>query len=425
MAVTETREIHQANWLERMGSSFKGVVTGLVLIVLSAGLLFWNEGRAVKTARSLDEGAGAAVSADKDKVDSANEGKLVHVMGRADTKDELSDAQFGLSATAIKLSREVEVFQWVEHKDVRQEKQGDKVIEKTTYTYKKEWCSKPVDSSAFKEAGHENPAMVLPFSDQDQYAQTVMLGAYKLSESNVKRIHGTKPFAFPEGYKPPEALVGASFVNGVIYVPAARTTTTTTATAAAPATGGSPLLAAARAQATAAVTNAVNAALRDVATAPQVGDLRVKFTMIEPHDISICEKQVGNSFTPWTASNGRKISLQQDGLAEAAAMFEDAQKSNTMLTWILRLVGFFLMFSGFKGIFGPLATLVDVIPVIRSIVSGGVSFVSFLLALAGSTITAGIAWIVYRPVVGIALLVVAGACVALVIMKKGKAAPAK
>ena len=76
-------------------------------------------------------------------------------------------------------------------------------------------------------------------------------------------------------------------------------------------------------------------------------------------------------------------------------------------------------------VFGPISTLVDVIPLLRNIVDIGVGLVSFLLSAAGSLITAGIAWIVYRPVVGISLIAVAVGCIVLLILKKGKAAQAK
>ena len=39
-------------WTSRIGESIKGVLFGLVLIVLSCIGLFWNEGRAVQTVRS-------------------------------------------------------------------------------------------------------------------------------------------------------------------------------------------------------------------------------------------------------------------------------------------------------------------------------------------------------------------------------------
>ena len=420
MAVVETREVHEAGWLERMGSSIKGVVTGVVFIAAAGALLFWNEGRAVKTARRLAEGAGAVVRVPSDKVDAANEGKLVHVSGRAETKETLADPQFGVSATAIKLTRSVEIYQWVEEKDVKREKQGDKTIEKTTYTYKKAWCASPIDSSKFKEAGHENPQTTAAFSDQTLYAKDVTLGAFKLSDTNIKGIGGAKPFAFPQDFKLPEALKGASFVNGVIYVPGAPAAATTSQEATAK--GVSPLAAAAQA-AGQAVANAVTP--RDVAAAPQVGDLRVTFKFVEPHNISLCQMQKGNSFAPWPASDGKTISLQREGLMEAAEMFADAQSANSKLTWFLRVLGFILMFAGFKMVFGPLSTLVDVIPILRNIVGIGLGLVSFLLALAGTLLTAGIAWIVYRPVLGITLIAVAVGCIVLVFLKKAKAVPAK
>ncbi len=417
MAVEETREIVNPNWLSRMGSSFKGILAGVGLVIGAGALLFWNEGRAVKTARRLAEGAGAVVSVTADRVDAANEGRLVHVNGKAETKETLCDQQFGVSATAMRLERKVEIYQWVEHKDVRHEKQGDKTIEKTTYTYKLAWCPKPVDSSGFREAGHENPPMAMPFSDQDLVTKQATLGAFKLSESNVRRMGEAKAFPFAPDFKPPEALKGAKYVNGFIYVPvekpAAAVAKPTVASA------GSPLAAAAQA-ATQAVTNAVAAALRDVASAPQVGDLRVSFKIVEPHEISLCQKQTGETFAPWTASDGKPISLQRDGLADAAAMFADAQSANTKLTWFLRFIGFLGMFVGFKLVFGPIATLVDVVPLLRNIVAVGVGFVSFLLALGGTLLTAGIAWVYYRPVLGIGLIVVAVGCIVLVFMKKGK-----
>ena len=422
MAVTEIREVHDPKWTERLGSSFSGVLKGLGMVIGAGVLIFWNEGRAVKTARSLDEGAGAVISVPSDKVDAANEGKLVHVSGRADTKDTLADPIFGISTVALRLNRKVEIFQWVEHKETHREKQCDKTIEKTTYTYSKEWCDKPVDSQGFKEAGHGNPAVVMPFTDEEKNAQNVTLGAFRLSEANVKRMHGWKAFPFAQDFKVPEALKGASLVNGVIYVPGARVATTTTTTTTA--TGGSPLAAAAKA-ATAAVTNAVNNALSATAAEPQLGDFRVTFKVVEPHDISLCYKQKGDTFVPWTASNGRHIDLQSAGLVEAETMFVNAKASNATLTWVLRFFGFFIMFGGFKMVFAPFVTLVDVIPVISGIVSVGLGLVSFLLALAGSLLTAGIAWIFYRPVLGITLVAVAVACVVLVIMKRGKAAPAK
>ena len=47
------------------------IVVGLLFAALSVGLLFWNEGRAVRRAKTLEEGQGAVVSVGADKVEAA------------------------------------------------------------------------------------------------------------------------------------------------------------------------------------------------------------------------------------------------------------------------------------------------------------------------------------------------------------------
>ena len=78
-----------------------------------------------------------------------------------------------------------------------------------------------------------------------------------------------------------------------------------------------------------------------------------------------------------------------------------------MLTWILRLVGFLLMVLGLNMIFKPLAVIADVLPILGSIVGAGTGIIACLLAAILSLLTIAIAWIVYRPLLGIILLAVA------------------
>lgn len=35
------------SWFSRLGSAFRGVATGIVIILTALGFLFWNEGRTV------------------------------------------------------------------------------------------------------------------------------------------------------------------------------------------------------------------------------------------------------------------------------------------------------------------------------------------------------------------------------------------
>ena len=426
MAVTEERIVDNPSWIQRLGSSFRGVLIGLALFVAGFPILFWNEGRAVDTAKRLKEGAGAVVDVPADKIDAANEGKLVHVSGKADTQDVLSDDVFGVSATALRLKRTVEVYQTVEHSETKRIKEGDKTREVTTYSYSNEWCSKPVDSSQYHDAAKRaaNPPAAMPYGDVDKLAANVSLGAFKLSDAHVKRIGGKVPFQFPADFKVPQTVPNGQFQNGTFYVPYTASATAVTP-AAQQTSSGSPLLAAAQ-TASAAAANAVVSAVvgRSVAVSPTPGDVRVMFSVVLPHDVTVVEQQTNGTLAPWAASDGETLSFVRDGIVPAAKIFADAQSANSKITWLLRLAGLLVMYFGLKMVLGPIDTLVDVIPILNGIVAMGTSLAAGLVSGACALLTIGIAWIYYRPLVGIPLVVGGVALLVMVFLRKKKPAAA-
>ena len=379
MAVTEIREVHEANWLERMGSACSGALKGLALVVGAGVLIFFNEGRAVKTARSLDEGAGAVVSVPSDKVDPANEGKVVHVSGRADTKDELSDPVFGISTVSLRLNRKVEIYQWVEHSETTEKKNlGGSVTKTTTYSYSLEWCDDAVSSAGFKKSGHENPPGGMEFKSETWQAEGVTFGAFRLNERQIEHIGDDRAYVLPESFTSRVARVQVA--GNVIYVPERATR-----------------------------ANALNT--RDVQGQTRPGDMRVTYRIVRPHNVSIVAKQRGDSFVAFTSKKGGgyKVDLLQDGVVDCDEMFEHARTGNAVLTWFLRVLGFFLMCAGLKKFLKPLSTLGDVLPLLGDLLEVGVGLVSGVIAFVCALVTCAIAWVFYRPVLGVTLLVLAGA----------------
>jgi hypothetical protein len=85
-------------WFGRIGESIKGILFGMLLIVISFPVLFMNEGRTVKTRKTLDEGAKSVLSVSSDTVSPANEGKIVHLTGKTAADGALTDPEFGVSA---------------------------------------------------------------------------------------------------------------------------------------------------------------------------------------------------------------------------------------------------------------------------------------------------------------------------------------
>lgn len=391
MAVTE---VQTESYFSRLGNSFKGIGGGLLLFLIAFPLLFWNEGRAVKRAKALETGAGAVVSVQADKVDPANEGKLVHVTAKADTKDVLTDPLFKISSTAIRLERRVEMYQWKQNESSKTEKQLGGGTKKTTvYTYEKVWSDKPVNSAYFKEAGHENPGF--PFESEKLRANHVTLGDFLLNDSLVDRLGDSRKLPVPADYKLPATLSGKS---DAAYVHVSRKSS-----------------APSQVSQEQPADNAGDAAL----TEPAIGDLRISWYAVVPHEVSIVARQTGKTFSAYPVGS-ESILLIADSVQSAEAMFQSAQSANSAMTWFLRIAGLVMMYVGLSCVLRPLSVLMDVIPFLGDLIGAGISLISFLIALPCTLVTIAVAWIYYRPLLGIGLLVVAAALIVFLFRKKAE-----
>ena len=372
-----------ASYGKRLGDSLKGIFFGLLVFLAGFPLLFWNEGRNAIRANALKEAEAAMVEAEYGSLDASLDGKVVHVSGMATTDDVLADDILPVAANAISLSREVEMYQWLENAKSETKKNiGGSTDTVTTYSYDKDWVSHPVDSAGFHEEGHANPTE-MPLPDREVYASHVAFGARRLSESLIDCIGRAEP-------------LGAA---------AALTTTNADAVAAALPGYRGRLLANGFYFSASGATNP--------AAQPTIGDVRVTFQVVRPHVVSVVAKQSGDTFVPYIARNKGKVQLLEDGERGGEEMFATAKSANKMIAWILRLVGFLLMFGGMKAVLRPLAVAGDVLPFLGKIIGLGTGFVAFLVALPCALVTIAVAWLFYRPVLGIALLVAAAAVVVL------------
>ena len=382
MVVTE---VTSQSWGGRIKESIKGFIIGLGLFVAAFPVLWMNEGRAVRTEKSLKEGQGAVISVPSEAVNAANEHKLVHMSGKATTTETLSDPDFLVAQNAIKLRRKVEMYQWEEKKKEEERKKLGGGSEKvTTYSYVKSWSAEPINSADFKESGHDNPAS-MPFQSGDQTAGKVTLGAFTLSSPLVGRMDDYQKVAVDDKNLAalPKALRSKlKIADGAFY------------------RGANP-------------------------SAPEIGDTRVTFSAVSPADVSVVALQAGNTFEAYHAQAGVDIEMLRRGIVGAQQMFEMALKENTILTWILRAVGWFMMFLGLALFFRPLSVLGDVVPMFGSLLAFGTGLFAFAISAVLSVGTIGVAWIVYRPVLGIALLAVAIGLLAWLAVSGKKRATAK
>src|SRR5271170_2415269 len=358
------------SWGSRLIESIKGILIGFVMFIAAFPVLFWNEGRAVQTAKSLGEGASEVVSVASDSVETTNEGKLVYVTGDASTTDTLSDPKFGVTVSSLRLERVAEMYQWKESETSHsQKKLGGGETTVTNYKYEKVWSPKLINSGSFKQAsGHENP-QTIPVKNETWTAKSVTLGGFTLPDALIDKMDKTENYTADEkavSNAAPDVQNRFKLRKGGYYL------------------GENPATAA-------------------------IGDARVTFKVVRPAAVSIVARQVANTFEAYQAKAGGSILLLTYGTVSPDAMLKTAEKANKNLTWVFRAAGFLLMFIGLFLIFNPMAVVADVVPIFGSLLRVGVAAFVGLVASALSLVTISVAWLTYRPLLGLALLVLAAA----------------
>ncbi len=370
------------SWGQRIKGSVGSIVIGFFLLIASFILLFWNEGRAVTRYKALKEGANDVVSVFPERVVPTYEGQLVCLSGLATTKEVLEDSVFQVKINGLKLSRTVEMYQWLETVHVRKEK-GHRIVNgEKIYSYTLDWREGHVNSSGFHEkTGHENPP--LAYQEFSWYASDVNIGAFQLNRNQIERI--TKSENVKD--RPPAEQLRKTFPN--------------------------------------IIETENGYYIGNSLSAPQLGDLRISFKYVPQTEVSVVAQQIGNSFRSYqTESVEESIDLLEHGLISAKLMFKHAQNINTYLTWGLRVLGFGMIFLGLTLMMNFLVVLADIVPAFGSIVGLGVGLIAFVLTLVLSLTTVGIAWFYYRPILSISLFATATvALVSLKFMKTKKMAP--
>lgn len=345
----------------RLAQSLKAAIFGAILFIAAFPILWNNEGNYIHTAKGLDEGKNAVVVLDAPKVKSENSNKLVYVTGPAETKEILKDPIFGISSQSLLLNRKVEMYQWTEEKDQEtREHIGGSEETVTTYRYKKEWSTKTISSGEFKEpAGHENPG-AMPYTGAQIVAQDAMVGEFTLSGSLIRKIGGATPVAVTDFQ--PASIPNSKIVGEHVYV-------------------------------------------GNDSAAPAVGDVRVSFSAINPGVVSLVAQQNGSTFSPYATKFGTTVELISAGTKSADTLFANAKEENRIMAWIIRGVGFVLMWFGLMLMLGTFSMILAFLPFLKNLAGFFVGAATLGVALVLSLMTISIAWLFYRPVISLLLLV--------------------
>lgn len=353
-------------FFSKIGSSFASIPLGIVIVIFGCMVLWNNEKKNVINIKDVKELRGQVVDVSSSEVDSKNEGKLVATTGKLDYNNStITDTDFNISFKTPVINREVEIYQWIETSETKDDE--------TTYTYKKEWKSEIVDSDDFNtKNGHVNPteSEIKYFGERFTTDEDLKVGAFTLDDGFKAILSSDKSVNIPEGATIPE---GYTIYNDRY------------------------------------ITNAEDM------NSPEVGNIRIHYTINDSKDVSVLGKQVGSTITSYTSKNNKTYKELYNGTKNSADMINTIESGNKMSKWIFRVLGAILVCLGMSMVLSPLTTLIGYIPFLGKIVNGAIGAVSSFVGIAISLIVIGIAWLVFRPIIGIILLVVS---VGLVILAK-------
>ncbi|KAM9813740.1 transmembrane protein 43 [Neosynchiropus ocellatus] len=357
-------------FLERLSETAVGTVVGIILCFVSCYLLFTNEGQSVKTANSLREGLAAVVSLEKPlSIDEMNNNRLVHLSAHLQTSQPLHDPNYNVVVHAVKLRRQVEMYQWVEHQESKDIVENGETKTETTYSYNTEWKSELVNSRHFdKEIGHENPS-AMAVESATVVAPEVKVGPFTLSKGLVEQIDDFHTLSL----KDLSALNLDSFLtihDDYFYH-------------------------------------------TENPRRPEVGDVRVSFSFAglsgdtsylgPAQTVSVVARQRGGQLIPYKTRSGNTLEILYEEDLSAEELFERELQHNSRKTWGLRLLGWGLMFLGIQLAMRIIYVLVDWIPILRELVSVGLTIFSLCISSSLSLLIIGFSWLFYRPLVAVGL----------------------
>ncbi|XP_040889535.1 transmembrane protein 43 [Toxotes jaculatrix] len=357
-------------FLERLSETAGGTVFGIGLFFLSIYVLFTNEGRALQTASSLDEGLSQVVSLGPYvSLDLQNNNRLVHLTAQLHTSQPLHDPNYRVVVQAVKLKREVEMYQWVEYQESRDYQENGETKTETTYSYNTEWKSELVNSRNFdKEIGHQNPS-AMAVESVTVVAPEVRVGPFILSKGLVEQINNFQTLSlrdFSVLNVDPFLTIHDDYFYHTQYP-----------------------------------------------RKPEVGDVRVRFSYAglsgetsrlgPAQTVSIVAMQRGDQLMPFKTKSGDTLEILYLEELSAEEVFAREHQYNSMKTWGLRAAGWVLMFLSIQLTMRIIYTLVDWVPILRDLVSVGLKIFALCVSCSLSLLTIAVGWLFYRPLVAVAL----------------------
>lgn len=341
-----------------------GILVGIIFILAGIFLLWFNEGRTVKTKAAIMEAEDEYIDVSSETIDKNNDGKLIATNGKLEVSyDGATDTTFDIHVAKPKLKRTVEMYQW---KETCEDNNGNEVCR-----YSMVWDDEIINSNAFEDATHNNPSS-MPYSSETFTADGSKIGGFSLDRELLNQLSADKKINLKDTAK--TTNMGLT-TDGTYY------------------------------------TNVQN-------ETPKVGDIRISFSYNDATNVSVLAVQNNNGFSKFTSKEGYSIYELEEGTLTGKQILQKLSDENNMTKWIFRLMGTLFIMGGFAAIISPLQRLANFIPFFGTVFGWVTGFATFILGLALSLIVIALAWLRYRPVLSIGLLI--GVLIVIILTKKLK-----
>ncbi len=341
---TDTRE---TGFVRNIIGSIKEVAIGLVLLLASFVLLWWNEGRI-----DMTKVAGTSRAVNAETVDPAADGTFISVTGELKSAKAIGDPWFLEYGPYIALYRKVEMYSWVERKpgEAQKKTEGGQDAE-TTDSYDKEWCDDPPKSSLFQyPEGHENPAPSV--KDQSFFVREASVGAYRC---NPQSLRLPLPSPVPITRKAFIPSVNARLDGDYIFVG------------------------------------------KGTLRAPDIGNLRISYTGVKSGTtVTLFGKLNGDAVEPYFYKGKRRFFRAIAAPREAA--IAQMASEHRVSKGLPRIAGFLMMWVGLCLFFGPVNAALNFVPALGGAGRTVVWPAMFLAALALSLVVMLVSMIAHNVV---------------------------
>ncbi len=370
------KEVLTTSYGGRIAQSFKNILFGLVMFVISFGVLFWNEGR-----YDLSILAKKSVEINASTVNQSLDNSLIALTSNISTTENINDNLYLKLGNYLAIDRNVESYVWVEKSETKStNNSGGSQTEETTYTYSKAWTDNPQSSSNFKYIeGHVNPS-IIPLEKTQMRVRNATIGIYNIDMQSINL-----PSLEPLVLSPSNTnLINGASISSSKYIFLSQT-------------GGS-------------FEN------------PSLGDQRISYSALTPGFMgTVFGNQVGSNITSFTDEDGHRLfnlfrGSRGDGIASLHSDF-------VFWSWIFRLIGFLMMWFGLSLLFGWITMLANILPFLGNVTGFIITAATFITALVLSLTTIIVAMIFHSLIaVLLAVLIVAGILVFLAKRRKNKVA---